>query len=134
MPRHPRRLTDAGITPARYAELQYVCRQYPDYKRRIRNARAGITDPPARTSGAWKLPDPTGNRAAALVDATARDTERVRLIESCARDCAPPGLTRAILHSVTTGDNYENLHPPCGINYFYEARLLFFILLDARLP
>ena len=68
------------------------------------------------------------------MDATARDAERVRLIESCARDCAPPGLTRAILHSVITGDNYDNLHPPCCKDYFYEARLLFFILLDARLP
>ena len=134
MPKHPRRLIDAGITPARYAELQYVCRQYPDYKRRIRNARAGITDPPARTSGAWKLPDPTGNRAAALADSLRRDTERVRRIEACASACAPAAVSRAVLRCVTSGASYEQLRPPCGVNYFYEARLMFFILLDAEMP
>lgn len=40
MKKHPDRLRKAGISPARYAELKAVCRQYQEYRRRVRSPGA----------------------------------------------------------------------------------------------
>lgn len=133
MRKHPKRLISAGITPARYQELQAICRQYPAYKRDIRRAHAGIVDRPVRRSGAWKRPDPTGNVAAALADNLSWINARVRLIEHCAERSAPHSVARAILKSVTEGRSYDLLCPPCGKRQFFEHRLWFFVLLDEAL-
>ena len=133
MRKHPKRLSEAGITRERLQELQAVCRQYPAYMRHIRAVRAGIVDKPPRRSGKWRLPDPTGNAGAANADALAWECARVKLIESCAARSAPDVVAKAVLKSVTTGVSFEILRPPCGINQFYEARLWFFMLLDDAL-
>ncbi len=133
MRKHPARLTDAGISPARYQEIQAVCRQYPYYVRHIRRVRAGIVDRPAVRSGKWRRPDPTGNAAAANADALAWECARVKLIEDAADRCAPKPVARAVLKSVTEGRTFENLRPPCGRNMFFECRLWFFVLLDEAL-
>ena len=131
--KHPQRMIDAGISPARYQELINVCRQYPAYVLKIRRARAGIVDRPRRKSGAWKRPDPTGNAAASIADSCAWESDRVRVIERCAKEAGPPGVTGAILRSVTEGRTWEQLLPPCGRNQFYDYRMWFYILLDNAL-
>lgn len=130
MRKHPSRLADAGISPARYQELQNVCRQYPEYVRHMRRVRAGIVDRPSGRSGKWRRPDPTGNAAAANADALAWESRRINLIESCAARCAPDAVARAVLKSVTEGISYETLMPPCGRRQFFECRLWFFVFLD----
>ena len=127
---HPTRLSDAGISPARYAELRAFCRQYPEYKRELANVRAGIVDKPRR-SGRWHRPDPTGNAAIAIADHPAQ--RRVTLIERCAGRVAEPVIAAALLKNVTEGTDYSLMHPPCGINQFYVLRQLFFIELDSEL-
>lgn len=132
MSRHPHRLSEAGISPARYQELQAICRQYPNYLREIKDARAGIVDKPRRRSGAWRQPDPTGNAAVHVADSTAWASARVRLIEHCAHAVAEPVIAAALLKSVSEEREYEQLRPPCGRRQFYILRQLFYIELDWR--
>lgn len=138
MRNHPKALEREGITPERYQELMYICRQYGQCKRAIRRDQAGLAEYPGRRtgrSGAWKRPDPTGNAAAASVDRTAWYRERLRLIDGCARAAAGSAIAPALIECVTEGRAFDTLRrrPPCGRQMFYKTRLLFFILLDARL-
>ena len=136
MRKHPVRLENAGISPARYRELKDMCQQYPEYMAKIRRVRAGIVDKPRRKAGAWTQPDPTGNAAASIADEVAWMEARVKLIDMCARRAAPPAVARAIIKSATEGWSYDRLRqskayrPPCGFNQFYEAKLTFYIILD----
>ena len=131
MPKLSRRLSEAGITAPRLLELKSYCLQYPDYKRQLAEARAGIVDRQGRRSGAWRRPDPTGNAATAIADHPAQ--KRVTLIERCANRVAEPVVAAALLRNVTTNANYCDLRPPCGPNQFYVLRQLFFIELDREL-
>ena len=133
MRRHPQILSDNGITPQRYQELQAICRQYPIYVRMLRRASAGIVDKPNRRTGAWKQPDPTGNQAASLADSMRFERERMAMIERCLKQSAPTYLYKPLLKSVTEGYTWEHLRPPCGKRQFYDARLWFFIALDEGL-
>ena len=117
----------------RYAELQKVCRQYPEYQRAIRRRRAGIVDKPARRAGRWKRPDPTGDAAAGIADDIAWMEKRVKAIERCARRCAEPAVASAVLRSVTREMSYEAVSPPCGRSQFYRARMWFFAMLDGEM-
>ena len=130
MRKHPDRLAGMGITPARYGELQDMCRQYPDHVRQIRRIRAGIVDRPARRGGGWKKPDPTGNAAVNIAVEVEWLEGRVKMIDNCIKLAAPATIAKAILKNVTEGKSYEYLRPPCGQNQFYEARLWFYVLLD----
>ena len=132
MRKHPKRLSEAGISPARLGEMKNICRQYRAMKRALEYARQGIVDR-RRPSGAWRRPDPTGN--AAINIAAMPEARRVRLIEQSAAAVAEPVVAEAILKSVTDGIPYEKLRrcPPCGRNQFYVLCLLFYIELDARL-
>lgn len=131
MRRHPKRLADAGISPARYEELKNICRQYREYKRELSRAHAGIVDRPERRSGAWHRPDPTGSAAVQLADHPY--ARRVKLIEDCAAAVAEPAVAAALLKNICEGVDYYCLTPPCGINQFYVLRQLFFLELDRRL-
>lgn len=136
MSKHPEALAREGITPERYQEMMAICRQYKSYKRYIRLWEAGLLEQPRRGfSGAWHKPDPTGNAAASIADATSWDRGRVRLIEETARKAAGSAIAPALIENVTEGRNYDHLRhrPPCGRRQFYICRLGFFVLLDARL-
>ncbi len=136
MRNHPRALANEGITPERYKELRDMCLQYRQHKRSIRIFQAGLENRlPSRRSGAWKRPDPTGNAAASVADNTAWYRKRVQLIDACARAAAGSAIAPALIECVTEDRAFEKLRhsPPCGREMFYKLRLLFFILLDARL-
>ena len=131
MRKHPERLKQAGISPARYLELQAVCRDYPRYRRQLQRARAGIVDRPSRGSGAYHRPDPTAAEAMFLAAHPA--ARRVKLIEDCAACVVEPCVVRPLLRCVSENLTWEQLQPPMGRNQFYHARLAFFIALDAAL-
>lgn len=128
---HPARLSNAGITPARYEELRAICRQYRWMKRAMDRARAGIVDRPEGKSGAWHRPDPTGSAAISL--AGHPYAKRMKQIEESAAKVAEPVVAAALLRNVTEGWSYEHLRPPCGEKQFYVIRQLFYIELDRRL-
>ena len=133
MRRHPEKLKKAGITPERYQELQWICRQYARYKRDMRDIRAGLFNAPRIRSGRWSKPDPTGNTAARMADMLAWRKERVRIIERCASAVAPEAISGALLRSVTRGSTWDTLQPLCGRRYFYDLRLDYFIVMDAMI-
>lgn len=132
MRKHPRMLAEAGIDKWRYAELRAVCRQYPEARRRLENARLGIVDRrPGR--GAWHRPDPVGNAAAMIADMP--EARTVRLIEECAAAVAESAVAPGIIESVAYGLPYDKLRrrPPCGHNQFNRARARFYMELHRRL-
>lgn len=132
MREYPKRLEAADIDKLRLYELSYICKQYRANKRKIERARAGIVDR-RKGSGAWRLPDPTGN--AAINIAAMPEARRVRMIEQAANEVAPPSIAEAIIVSACDGVPYEKMRkrPPCGRNQFYTMRMNFFIRLDAIL-
>ena len=132
MREYPKRLEAADIDKLRLYELSYICKQYRANKRKIERARAGIVDR-RNGSGAWHLPDPTGNAAVNI--AAMPEARRVRMIEQAANEVAPPSIAEAIIVSACDGVPYEKMRkrPPCGRNQFYTMRMDFFIRLDAIL-
>ena len=131
MRKHPSRLLEAGISPARYDELRAVCRQYPEYRRQLERARAGIVDRPRRRGGAWRKPDPTGNTAIQL--AALPFVRRMRAIEQSANAVAVPNIAEALIKNACEGMPYYQLRPAIGERQFYVLRQLFFIELDSRI-
>lgn len=132
MRRHPAMLAAAGVTPARYAELRAVCRQYQEYRRKAARQRAGLVDRSnVSSAGPWHRPDPTGEAAVSLAGYLAE--RRVNMIEESVREVAEEALERALLLSVTESVPYDVLHPPCGCRQFYALRLRFFIALDRHM-
>lgn len=128
MKRHPRTLAEAGISPARYAELRDICRQYREMRRAVSMAEHYGTHR-MLTPRAGR--DPTGDAAVTL--ATLPEGRRARIIEQTATDVGGRAIGRAILMSVTDGMDYEKARPPCGKRQFYQMRLIFFLELDRRL-
>lgn len=121
---------DAGISPARFRELQGICGQYRELQRIVRMARAGIVDR-REGSGKWHRPDPTGDQALELACNPA--AKRVKLIEDCAAAVAEPVIAEALIRSVADGLTWEVLMPPIERKRFYELRQDFYILLDSKL-
>ena len=104
MRKHPRALSDAGISPARYAELKSICRQYREMRRSVHVG--------------W----PDGNRRA--------KAWRVGAIEKAAEDAGGNVIGTALLINVTEDKSYAKLEPPCGPRQFYQMRTALFIKLD----
>ena len=125
MRKHPRMLADAGVSPARYAELRDICRQY----REMRQAEGLVA-----RYGHHRMflvhggSDPTGN--AAVSAARLPEARRVRIIDQAAADVGGRAIGNAIIKSVTMGATYARLRPPCGERQFYQLRLTFFVELD----
>lgn len=133
MRKHPKRLSEAGISPARLGEMKNICRQYRQMKRTLEYARQWIVDRRRSSVGAWRRPDPTGNAAVNI--AAMPEQRRVRIIEQSAAAVAEPAVASAILKSVTEDVPYEKMRrrPPCGRNQFRVMVQLFYIEMDARL-
>lgn len=128
MRRHPKALEAAGISPARYAELRDVCRQYREMRQAVAMAeRTGHH----RMFDARMGRDPTGN--AAVTAATLPEARRARIIEQTAADVGGRAIGRAILRSVTERARYEELRPPCGDRQFFQMRMRFYVELDRRM-
>lgn len=129
---HPKTLSEMGIGPWRYAELRAICRQYPEAKKRLEEARRGIMDrKPGR--GAWRQPDPTGNSA--IILAAMPEARIVKLVEGSAAAVATPSIAPGLIESVSRGRPYDQLKhkPPMGHNQFNRLRLTFYVELDRRL-
>lgn len=116
------------ISRERYRELKYFCRQYPEKKQKLADARSlsgvSMDGMPHGTD----VGDPTARRA----ERALRYAADVRLIEQTAADAAP-GFSRELLRNVTEGVPWEYLpSTDCPRRAFYDARRKFFWLLDQR--
>ena len=126
-----KRYEDVGINKNRYLELKYIARQYDALRREEAKLRRGEVDRPEHGNQGWKQPDPTGNTAVGI--AVRSNAHKIKAIEDSAK-IAGPEIYKYLLRCVTRGETYETLVPPCGRAQFYNARRLFFVELDARLP
>jgi len=127
------KLGEYGISEAEYDELNAFCLQYPEKKKILAEVRCPLqaqqySDMPHGSD----VGNPT-ERSAMLAIKLSTDTE---LIEQTAieADC---GIYQYILLAVTErGINYEILKAckdiPCGREYFYKRRRLFFYLLAKK--
>jgi homoserine kinase len=127
------KLDEYNISKYAYRELSNFCLQYPEKKQKLLDMRNPLkaqqySDMP-HGSG---VGDPTA-AAAIRAAALAKDTE---LIEQTAIE-ADAGIYQYIILAVTQqGVNYEILRVckdiPCGREYFYLRRRLFFYLLAKK--
>lgn len=121
------RLSEYKITSYRYRELYNWCRQYGEWKSKLRecyslNSRQSIG---LNSSG---KSDPTAT-AAIQAEYYSRNVE---LIEATA-NAVDPIIGKFIIENVANGTPYEYLgNPPCGRRQFYEYRRKFFYLLDLK--
>ena len=134
MPRErTKRYEEMGIPEYRYHELKNIALQYDTMVEAEKKLRRGEVDRAGKGNAAWKKPDPTGNAAIGIV--VRSKAEKIRAIEEAAK-VAGPGMYRFIMRNVTKGERYDMMtpKPPCGRGQFYNARRLFFVELDRRLP
>ena len=121
-------LDEYEISNARYRELLYKCRQYPESKYK-RDACYGIS--------AMTLSDMP--RGGAVTSAIERQAERamkyaalVELVENTAKKAVEDdvGLYEPLVLNVAYGTPYYQMPVPCGKNQFTKLRRRFFYLLD----
>ena len=99
-----------GITKYRFYELRYFCMQYGQWAHKIRDARS--TD---------------GEKAECAA--------KLRLVDESVHEAAPeiaPFLLESVTHEGVSYDTLRGRGMPCGKNYFYDARRMFFIILDRK--
>lgn len=122
------KLDEYEISKARYRELLYKCRQYPESKCK-RDACYGIS--------AMTLSDlPRGGAVSSVIERQAERAMKyaalVDLVEETARQAVAdePGLYEPLIRNVAYGTPYYQMPVPCGKNQFTKLRRRFFYLLD----
>lgn len=122
------KLDKYDISPNRYRELKYFCRQYREKQSRLRSL----------TEIASPAFDGIGSSGGALSDRTAAtalkrvELERdIALIEQTAIE-ADAEIYQYIISNVADGVPWEYLGVPSGRTAFYERRKKFFWLLDKK--
>lgn len=124
-----KRYEEYGISKNRFLQLKYLARQYDEMRAWEERLRKDEIDRVKPVNTAWRVKDPTGNKAVRL--ATLSYADKIRAIEDAARSAAP-GMERALLRCVTRGESWEKIGPPCGRDQFYAMRRAFFVELDRR--
>lgn len=123
------RLSEYGITPARYRELDGFCRQYQDKKLQLIAIRGGFNDVSLKDMPrGTATSDPTAQRAERCCKLSS-DTDAIEQAAKAAGDAIAP----YIIKHVTLRRSYYDLKPPCGVNQFYAARKAFYVLLHRKL-
>lgn len=115
------------ITSYRYRELYNWCRQYNEWKARLRECY-GLRRPQSYEINGSKTADPT---AANAIKAE-KLSRNIELLENTAKEIDPV-IGKYITENVVNGTAYEYLGAvPCGRRQFYEYRRKFFFLLDLK--
>lgn len=127
MRNRPLSLDEYGISPNRYRELLYFCRQYGEKRKKLATTRGLDAVANDGMPHGNAISDPTAKKA----DAALKLREDIALIEDTARDVDPVNWT-ALLRNVTECTQYEYMQVYSGRRQFYEARRKFFWLLDQR--
>lgn len=120
------------ISKHRYYELKHYCLQYPEWKRRYREALllSGI-DISDKVVNQIEFMDPVKK----VTERTEQLLSDIYLVEDTARD-TDVNLWRYILVAVTEGLSFDKLKArleiPCGREMFYDRYRKFFWLLDQK--
>ncbi len=119
-----------NLSKARYYELMYWCRQYPEWVAKVRQV-CGVGN--VQYDG---MPHGTGtsNPTEAHVIATEEEQANIKLLEDTVAAVAE-GWSKWLLVAVTQDATYDELRMkgiPCGRRQFYDGRRRFFYLLSQR--
>lgn len=117
------RLSDYGISPAKYNELKYFCMQYEEKKREIQRL-CGFNA--MVTNGVL-----CGNMISSQTIRRIMLQNDVELIERTAIE-ADSEIYLWLMKNVTEGIPYEYLDVPKARKQFYESRRYFFYLLSQK--
>lgn len=117
----------AGISHDRYMELVYFCKQYNEKKDKLREITL--------LQGMKYSGMPSGGNISSTTENTALKIAElkkdVEIIENTAAEVAP-AFKDSLLLNVTQGITYTYFNLPCGKNYFYECRRIFFDKLSEK--
>lgn len=130
MSRRPITSKAFDLSKARYYELKYWCRQYPEWKAKVRQV-CGISN--VQYDG---MPHGTGasNPTEAHAIATEQEWANIKLLEDTVAAVAD-GWSKWLLMAVTMDLTYDEVRSkgiPCGRRLFYEGRRRFFYMLSKR--
>jgi len=125
-------LEEYGISKYAYRELLYFCRQYPEWKRELRELRAGSVLKSHHFLAAAKsktnvTADPVGDLAVRRADLQ----RKCELVEEACKKVAGEEYEQ-LLHNITEGTDYYYLAIPMGRRQFYILRRAFFYELSKR--
>lgn len=130
MKRPTPKLSDLGISEARYRELEYFCYQYKE--KRLKAHRLLDPAPQRATPGRGSdVADPTF-QAAARRERLLQDIEDIEQSAIEAAGSHGTVLASWLLSYVTCRDKPPIDTIPCGRRQFYALRRRFFVILDGR--
>lgn len=98
------------MTKYRMYELRYFCMQYGQWLHKIRDAKSTDREK-AECAAKLRLVDESVHEAGAGI---------------------APFLLEAVTHEDVTYNTLRGRGMPCGKNYFYDCRRMFFIILDKK--
>lgn len=115
------------LSPNRFRELKYFCRQYREKQSQLRSITELSSPSFGGCGGGNKISDRTADTACRRA-ALAKDIE---MIEQAALE-ADGEIYPYIISNVVDGVSYEYLGAPMGINQFYRVRRKFFLILSDK--
>lgn len=121
------RLSDYGISPAKYNELKYFCMQHEEKKREIQRL-CGVN---VSVENEMLCGNTIGNPIVSQAIRRAMLQEDVELIERTTIE-ADSEIHLWLMKNVTEGIPYEYLDVPKARKQFYESRRYFFYLLSQK--
>lgn len=116
-----------SLTPNKFRELKYFCKQYGEKKERLRS----MCEISAVTYSDMPKGNRLGDRTASQAESRVQLANDLELIEQTAIQ-ADSELYQYIIANVTQGTRYEHLDIPCSRSVFYRTRRKFFYLLALK--
>lgn len=121
------RLSDYGISRAKYNELKYFCMQYREKKQELQ----GLSGLHAVATDGMPRGNMTGDPTASQAIRRTMLQKDIELIEQTAIE-ADSEIYPWLIKNITDGLPYEYVNAPCGRRQFYEGRRYFFYLLAQK--
>ena len=121
------KLQDYNISPNRYRELKYFCKQYREKQLQLRSITELSSPGFDSNGGGNKISDRTGNTALRRLQLE----KELEIIEQSAME-AGNEFYPYILNNVVNGVRYEHLEVPMSRRAFFRMKLKFFGILSTK--
>lgn len=121
------KLQDYNISPDRYRELKYFCKQYREKQSQLRSITELSSPCIDSNGGGNKISDRTGNTALKRLGLV----KELEIIEQSAME-AGNEFYPYILSNVVDGVRYEHLQIPMSRRAFFRIKLNFFKILSMK--
>jgi len=121
------KLQNYNISPYRYRELKFFCKQYREKQLQLRS----ITELSSPVFGSMGGGGKTSDRTADTAIKRAQLQRDISIIEQSAIE-ADSEIYQYIITNVVDGIPYQHLGAPCSSSTFKRRKKFFFILLDNK--